>query len=711
MLVELRGRLAVAARFGDPETRGRAFVTLAAQVTLVLLPAYFWFSWLTTPESPYVYAICSMAWLAGALSLVAIRSGRVKWAANLLVAVIWLVVAALVLSQGAGSRHVGAFAPAIVAVGLLLSVRLTLAMTAASMLVTVAAHGLHMAGAYGAAPESDLDLAAPLAQLFATGAFVAGLIHAYSQTVAKLRAREEELERSELRYLDLFRHAPDGMLLLSPTGEIQACNAAAERCLRWTNGGARPQSFLELPFDPASKAVAGKLSRGEVASGEVVLVEGSQPRVLSINATPLEGGGSSGGVQLSLRDETQARQAETAQRHLEERLRRSERMEAFGQLAGGVAHDFNNLLTIMFGQIALLRRHQPNTPTGSAVDHDLRQIERAAERGAAITRQLLAFSRKSEGDRGEADVARSIAECRSTVERLVRENIELVVRVEQAGTAGLSPLALEQILVNLAANACDAMPHGGRLTIEAEALVLEGDLPLRHGVLTAGRYAVLRVGDTGTGMSSVALERAFEPFFTTKLPGRGTGLGLSSVHGIVERAGGRVDVHSELDRGTTFSVYLPQITPSKPSVPPEVVVLSARARELTVLICEDETLILNAMSEVLRRHGYLVRAASSPVEALAMGRSLGSELDLLITDVIMPEMNGRQLADALQMDRAELPVLFTSGYTAGLLQDLGIRENDDRLLQKPFKPGALLSRVSAALGKSESLRVGSPSAI
>jgi signal transduction histidine kinase len=696
MFLEARTWLANAARFGDAETRRAALVTLAAQVTTVVMPVYFFGSWFTSPATPYVYALCACAWVAGGLALYALRAGRVQWAAGMLVGVMWLVVAGLVLPGGPSSPHVGAFAPAIVAVGLLLSPRLTIGATAASMVVVVVAYCLHAAGVFGAPPEIPPDLAAPLAQILATGGFVAGLIHAFSKTIEQLRASEAELRSSELRYQELFKHSPDGILLLSPEGEIQAANGAAAQCLRWGAEAERPKAFLELPFDPASRGLATQLCRGEVASGEVVLQEDSQPRVLAINATRLSRSGSYGGVQLSLRDATEARRAEAAQRHIEQRLRHADRMEAFGQLAGGVAHDFNNLLTIMFGQIELMRRHVAARTDASTMAQTLRQIERASERGAAITRQLLAFSRRSDDDEGEADVALATEECRSTVERLLREDIHLSLRIGPAGTAALSPLSLEQIVVNLAANACDAMPRGGRLVITTEEVEVTEAQSLREGTLVPGRYAVLRVSDTGTGMSKVVLEHAFEPFFTTKAPGQGTGLGLSSVHGIVSRAGGLMDVTSVIDEGTTFSIYLPQVEPSAVS-PRMRSDRPARTRDHTVLICEDETVILNVMSEVLRRDGYVVRATSSPNEALALAKSLGSDLDLLITDVIMPEMNGRQLADALRSEHDGLPVLFMSGYTAGLLRDLGISESDERLLRKPFNPGALLSRVSAAL--------------
>jgi signal transduction histidine kinase len=415
--------------------------------------------------------------------------------------------------------------------------------------------------------------------------------------------------------------------------------------------------------------------------------------VLAVNATRIDGG-----VQLTARDISEAKRAEEAQRVLEQRLRRSERMEAFGQLAGGVSHDFNNILTGLLGHLELTRyRLEDLSVEDAALHQSLAAVERSAERGAALTKQLLQFSRHRDVDEGKTDLAQAVGESEKLLRPLIREDVVLKLNAESSGSVGISGSAVGQIVMNLVINACDAMTQGGTVylrTSQQEVLASS----LGRGELPPGRYVLLEVEDTGSGISETVLPRIFEPFFTTKPAGVGTGLGLSTVHGIVRRAGGQIQVSSAQHRGTTFRIYLPQL--SGAPTPQAGTPTSGRPRmgkQELVLVCEDESTIRDVISEVLTQHGFRVYATGSPRAALEEARKFGPELALVISDVIMPELNGPQLVTELKTTLPDLRVLYISGYTAGLLKDLGIRDDDARFLSKPFSPSTLLERVHALL--------------
>ena len=376
----------------------------------------------------------------------------------------------------------------------------------------------------------------------------------------------------------------------------------------------------------------------------------------------------------------------------QDQLRRAEKMEAIGQLAGGVAHDFNNILTGMLGHIDLMRMRLLEQPAGPQIDADLGALERSAERAADITRQLLTFSRKEGPEAGVANLSRTLEQADVILRRLIREDVEFRVISEDTGFVPVSPTGLEQILMNLVLNASDAMPRGGALAVRTQRVDLGGRLQVTTGEVPPGLYICLTVADAGEGIPVSRVQRVFEPFFTTKPVGKGTGLGLSTVLGIVQRAGGEIDVHSVVGEGTTFHVYLPVSDETAPSEPLITLPPAAGAGAL-VLVCEDDPTILGVLREVLSGAGYEVLAFSDPVQALERGRAVGRDLSLLITDVIMPNLSGPELAQALQAQHPELPVLFMSGYTGGLLEGLGIDARDPRLLVKPFTPRDLLSRV------------------
>jgi PAS domain S-box-containing protein len=374
---------------------------------------------------------------------------------------------------------------------------------------------------------------------------------------------------------------------------------------------------------------------------------------------------------------------------LEQQLQRVRRLESIGQLAGGVAHDFNNLLAVIlnFAEFAL-----DEADEGSELHADIDQIRRAAERAAGLTRQLLVFSRREPVDVQVVDVNEALTSTEEMLRRTIGEHIELRSHPEP----GLWPTRagggqLEQVLVNLAVNGRDAMPDGGRLTIRTRNTELAPpDLP-------RGRWVLLTVEDTGTGMAPGVAAQAFDPFFTTKPKGQGTGLGLASVYAIVSQAGGDVSIESRVDKGTKVSVWLPAADEA-PSAPDAAAGGgSPRGRGQTILVVEDEAQVRALTSRILDDHGYKVLEAPNGEVALEECASVHEHIDLLVTDVVMPAMSGAELAERLLETRPEMKVLYMSGYTSDVVLRHGPRERDAAVLEKPFSAERLLSRVRESL--------------
>jgi signal transduction histidine kinase/FixJ family two-component response regulator len=396
-----------------------------------------------------------------------------------------------------------------------------------------------------------------------------------------------------------------------------------------------------------------------------------------------------------LREEIGERErAEKALQESEQQLRQSQKMEAIGTLAGGVAHDFNNLLTVIssYSEMAI-----DELDAGAPMRADLEQVFQAARRAAALTRQLLAFSRKQVMRPEVVDLNQLVAAIETMLRRLLGAGIE-IRRVEGVAPALVKadPGQLDQVLMNLAVNARDAMPAGGRLTLETASVRLDAVEAARLGV-EAGDWVVLSVQDSGTGMDEATRARIFEPFFTTKEPGKGTGLGLSTVYGIVQQSGGCIAVESELARGTTFKVYLPAIESVEETIEAEPNRSRAGTGSETVLLVEDEEAVRVLVDRLLRRCGYSVLTASHAGEALLLAEQHQGPIHLLLTDVVMPLMSGRQLAERLRRGRAEMRVLYMSGYTNDGAPGHGLLEAGTDLLQKPFGPDALTRKVREVL--------------
>src|SRR6184192_1241387 len=364
-------------------------------------------------------------------------------------------------------------------------------------------------------------------------------------------------------------------------------------------------------------------------------------------------------------------------------------MEAVGRLAGGIAHDFNNLLTVItsYGDLLL-----EDLAPGDSRRDDVDQIRKAAEGAAALTRQLLAFSRQQVLEPKVVDLRAVLAGTEKLLRRLIGADVHLATSLApDLGAVKADPGQLEQIIINLAVNARDAMPGGGRLTIEAANMVVEA---------RPGRYVMLAVSDTGIGMDEQTKARIFEPFFTTKEPGKGTGLGLATVYGIVKQSGGFIWVYSEPGRGTSFKVYLPRVEePAEPAAAPTATVEPLRGTE-TVLVVEDAASVRMVTRQVLERYGYAVLEAPNGETALRLAAKHHGRIHLLLTDVVMPGLSGRQLAEQLAQLRPDMKVLYASGYADQAIVHHGILESGIAYLQKPFTPETLARSVRQVLDSS-----------
>ena len=384
----------------------------------------------------------------------------------------------------------------------------------------------------------------------------------------------------------------------------------------------------------------------------------------------------------------------TEQRHLEEQFRQSQKMEAVGQLAGGIAHDFNNLLTAILGNTQLLLRE---LPPGDSKRGDVEEIRKASERAASLTRQLLAYSRRQMLQPEVLDLNVVVAEMDKMLRRLIGEHIALVaVLAPDLGRVRADPNQIEQVIVNLAVNARDAMPDGGKLTVETANVDLDEAFAQAHLGSVPGSYALLAVTDTGAGMDATVRAHLFEPFFTTKEVGKGTGLGLATVYGIVKQSGGYISVYSEPGRGSSFKIYLPRIaTPA--DAPPGPQKSGPAPGSETVLVVEDEAAVLTLSRRALEAQGYVVLAASDPAAALRVVERHGGMIHLLLTDVVMPGLSGRELADRLTAQRPGIRVLYMSGYPGDAVVQHGTLPSGSAFLQKPFSPDGLARKVRDVL--------------
>jgi signal transduction histidine kinase/CheY-like chemotaxis protein len=400
-------------------------------------------------------------------------------------------------------------------------------------------------------------------------------------------------------------------------------------------------------------------------------------------------------VAIQLGSLIQRKRAEQETRTLEEQLRQSQKMEAIGQLAGGVAHDFNNLLTIINGysQLSFM-----GIKEGDPLRANLEEIRKAGDRAAGLTRQLLAFSRRQVLEVKVLDLNTILRDLDKMLHRVIGEDIGLVNQLaENLGAVKADPGQIEQVVMNLAINARDAMPKGGKLTIETADVELDEEYARNHIAVTPGRYVMLSVSDTGIGMTPEVKNRIFEPFFTTKEKGKGTGLGLSTVYGIVKQSGGNIWVYSELGRGTTFKVYLPRVEEPLEEIGKKVVREELPRGNETILIVEDDREVRKLAVRILEQQGYKVLVATQGSDALRLCEKYDQPIHLMVTDVVMPEMDGRELAHRLKAHHPETRVLYMSGYTDDTITRHGVLEKGVNYIQKPFTVEGLSGKVREVL--------------
>jgi len=523
---------------------------------------------------------------------------------------------------------------------------------------------------------------------------LARLPQAIERALRESRLQEEReqavaaLRESEAQYRSLFENTPYPVWVFDlVTHRVLAVNGAAIR-----HYGYSREEFLALHIEDLRPAEDVPALHRHLATMPAGFHSAGMWRHRKKDGTIIEVETGGHGIQFSGRPaELVVIHDVTERKRLEEQFRQAQKMDAVGRLAAGIAHDFNNLLTAILGTTELMLE---DLPSEGAEREGLLDIRSAAERAAVLTRQLLTFSRQQVVSPQLLRLNELVSDLGKLLRRLLGEDVAIrTTLAPDCGSVKADQGQLEQVIVNLAVNARDAMPNGGRLALETRNVDLDGDYPTERVTIPAGRYVMLAVTDSGTGMDVQTKARIFEPFFTTKPVGKGTGLGLATVYGVVQQSGGHIWLYSELGHGTSFKIYLPRVDAVQPTPVAEERLAAARDGTETVLVAEDEDAVRHIIAKALEARGYRVLTARDGVEALALAGRHAGQIDLLVSDVVMPDMNGRELSRQLTEARPTVKTLYLSGYTDDAMLHRGVLQEGVPFLQKPFSLDALACKV------------------
>lgn len=511
----------------------------------------------------------------------------------------------------------------------------------------------------------------------------------FALDISDRKRAEESIKRSESQFRALFENALDAVLIADDRGAYVDANPAACSLLGVTHDeliGRTIDDFTVQQAKPQAWPVWEQfLKEGGIGGGIRLLKSDGEVLEVDFSATANFLPGRHFSVMHNV----------TERRKLEQQLSQSQKLESVGMLAGGIAHDFNNLLTVITGYSELILKHLDKT---NPLARNVEEIKKAADRAASLTRQLLAFSRKQVLQPRVIDLNSVVANIEKMLGRLVGEDMELCTFPSLAlGQVRADPGQIEQVILNLVVNARDAMPEGGKISIETANVYLDEAYARSHIAVQPGWYAMLAVSDTGHGMDSETQKHIFEPFFTTKEPGKGTGLGLPTVYGIVKQSGGNIWVYSEVGMGTTFRIYVPLVEAEVTEPDANVEGPQSTVGTETILLAEDEEMVRKLVRESLKMHGYTVLEAANGPEALSICREHLGPIHLLLTDVVMPQMSGKELAEQLQLLRPDTHVLYMSGYTDHAIVHHGILDGNVAFIGKPFTPDALVLKVIEVL--------------
>jgi two-component system cell cycle sensor histidine kinase/response regulator CckA len=710
MLEMLRQLVASPVFEGDDEKTRTAsllntvsLVLLATQLVAVFVPVYY------GPASRRLLLAGSLAAVTIAVQAL-MRRGNVRSGSYLFVSCLWLALTvAAVTGGGLRAPAFGGYVIPIMCAGLLLGYRATLwtiAGTVAIGLVLIAAENQGLPQPVG--PFSPLALfATRIIFIILVGALLTLAMHGINESLAKsqrelaerkraeeaLQLSESAIRASEARFREFFEDSLTGDYISTPEGKLIACNPAFARML----GFASVEEALAcdtrslFPDPERSKPLLALLKREgrlEHLETELRRRDGAAIYVVQNAVGTFDDRGNLVEIKGYMFDITE-------RRRLEDQLLQSQKLEAIGRLAGGVAHDFNNLLTIILSYSDLLSLPMGNQP--DSVRKYIEEIKNAGERAAALTQQLLAFSRQQVLDVTVVDLNTVVTSSLKMLDRLIGEDVEFRARLDSDPQWVRADRGqLDQVVMNLVVNARDAMPAGGTLEIETSSVAVEersngnvGDIPL-------GSYVILAVRDTGDGMDDATKAHLFEPFYTTKDRGKGTGLGLATVHGIVKQSGGYILVDSAPGRGASFKIFLPQADYREPESKPEQGRQAASGGGETILLVEDDEQVREVARQMLEMTGYVV-LQSDAEDAVECCRDFPGSIHLLLSDLVMPKINGRELAERLSVVRPNMKVLFMSGYTDNVIVDRGIHTRGIALLDKPFTFETLLEKVRSVL--------------